>query len=264
MKKTIFKISHMDCPSEENLIRMKLDGIDGISGLEFNLADRMLTIYHTCDPLKIEQAIKDLNLGDKWISTEETLNEPQTIQSEQRKLLWTVLIINFSFFLIEILTGWISGSMGLIADSLDMLADAFVYGISLMAVGAAISRKKAVAKIAGYFQLFLAMAGFAEVIRRFISSEILPDSYTMIIVSIFALAANGISLYLLQKSRSKEEVHMKASLIFTSNDVIINLGVIIAGLTVKLTTSNLPDLIIGSVVFLIVIKGAFRILNTAK
>ncbi len=264
MKKSIFKISHMDCPSEENLIRMKLDGMGGINGLDFHLADRMLTIYHTCDPFHLDQAINDLNLGGKRISTEETLNEPQTIQSEQRKLLWTVLIINFSFFLIEILTGWISGSMGLIADSLDMLADAFVYGISLMAVGAAISRKKIVARIAGYFQLLLALIGFAEVIRRFISPEIIPDSNTMIIVSIFALAANGISLYLLQKSKSKEEVHMKASLIFTSNDVIINLGVIIAGLTVRWTSSNLPDLLIGSVVFLIVIRGALRILNTAK
>jgi Co/Zn/Cd efflux system component len=34
--------------------------------------------------------------------------------------------------------------MGLVADSLDMLADAFVYGLSLFAVGAAVSRKKRV------------------------------------------------------------------------------------------------------------------------
>ncbi len=264
MKKSVFKISHMDCPSEENLIRMKLDGMGGINGLDFDLADRKLTVYHTTDPLLLEQAIQQLNLGGKRISTKETETAPQEYHSEQKRLLGTVLIINFSFFLIEILTGWISGSMGLIADSLDMLADAFVYGISLMAVGAAISRKKIVARIAGYFQLFLAVVGFAEVIRRFISPEIIPDSNTMIIVSIFALAANGISLYLLQKSKSKEEVHMKASLIFTSNDVIINLGVIIAGLSVKWTSSSLPDLLIGSVVFLIVIRGALRILNTAK
>jgi Co/Zn/Cd efflux system component len=86
----------------------------------------------------------------------------------------------------------------------------------------------------------------------------------MIIVSIFALIANGICLYILQKSKSKEEVHMKASMIFTSNDVIINLGVITAGILVNRLSSNKPDLIIGAIVFVLVIQGAFRILKVSK
>ncbi|MBQ0741373.1 cation transporter, partial [Aquimarina celericrescens] len=80
------------------------------------------------------------------------------------------------------------------------------------------------------FQITLAIIGFVEVLRRFFGDEKLPNFSTMIIVSIFALIANGICLYILQKSKSKEEAHMKASMIFTSNDVIINLGVITAGL----------------------------------
>jgi Co/Zn/Cd efflux system component len=154
--------------------------------------------------------------------------------------------------------------MGLVADSLDMLADAFVYGISLLAVGAAISRKKNVARIAGYFQLLLALAGFAEIIRRFLGNGMLPDPQTMITISLFALAANAICLYLLQKSESKEEAHMKASLIFTSNDVIINLGVVIAGLLVTWTSSPLPDLIIGAIIFIVVVRGALLILKVSK
>ena len=154
--------------------------------------------------------------------------------------------------------------MGLVADSLDMLADSFVYGISLFAVGGTLLKKKRIAKIAGYFQITLAIVGFAEVLRRFFGDEKLPDFSTMIIVSIFALIANGICLYISQKSKSKEETHMKASLIFTSNDVIINLGVIIAGLLVNWLSSNTPDLIIGTVVFVLVIQGAFRILKLSK
>jgi len=85
----------------------------------------------------------------------------------------------------------------------------------------------------------------------------------MIIVSILALIANTICLYLLQNSKSKE-AHMKASMIFTSNDVIINLGVILAGLLVNWLNSNKPDLIIGTIVFILVIQGAFRILKLGK
>lgn len=161
-------------------------------------------------------------------------------------------------------TGLISKSMGLVADSLDMLADSFVYGISLFAVGGTLARKKRIAKLAGYFQITLAIIGFAEVVRRFFGTEKLPDFSMMIIVSVLALIANGVCLYLFQKSKSKEEAHMKASLIFTSNDVIINLGVITAGLLVYWLNSNKPDLIIGAIVFVLVIQGAIRILKVAK
>ena len=95
-------------------------------------------------------------------------------------------------------------------------------------------RKKKVARLSGYFQLSLALLGIIEVTRRFIGSETMPDYRIMIGVSILALIANAVCLYILQKSKSKE-AHMKASMIFTSNDVIINAGVILAGVLVLLT-----------------------------
>jgi Co/Zn/Cd efflux system component len=115
-----------------------------------------------------------------------------------------------------------------------------------------LERKKKISKIAGYFQITLAIIRFVEVIRRFIGVEKMPDFSTMIIISILALIANAICLYLLQKSKSKE-AHMQASMICTSNDVIINLGVIITGLLVSWLNSNKPDLIIGAIVFILVI-----------
>ena len=88
----------------------------------------------------------------------------------------------------------------------------------------------------------------------------LPDFSIMIVVSVFALIANGICLYILQKSKSKEEAHMKASMIFTSNDVIINSRVVVAEILVNLFSSSKLD----SLVFILVIKGAFRILKLGK
>ncbi|MFD0836549.1 cation transporter [Mariniflexile aquimaris] len=264
MNKTIFEITKMDCPSEENLIRMKLDGISSIAHLEFDLPNRTLTVFHNAESDRIEKAIIELNLGAKKVSTKQTDETDSIETTNQKKLLWSLLAINFSFFIIEMTTGLISKSMGLVADSLDMLADSFVYGISLFAVGGSLIKKKRIAKLAGYFQIALAIIGFIEVLRRFFGDEKLPDFSTMIIISIFALVANGICLYLFQKSKSKEEVHMKASMIFTSNDVIINLGVITAGLMVNWLNSNKPDLIIGSIVFVLVVQGAIRILKLGK
>ncbi|UGU17294.1 cation transporter [Sinomicrobium kalidii] len=264
MEKTIFEITKMDCPSEENLIRMKLNDISGIKNLSFDIPGRKLTVFHEGQIEQIERSITELKLGGRKLITEATDQTTFSESSDQRKLLWSVLIINFAFFLIEMSTGLLSRSMGLVADSLDMLADAFVYGISLFAVGGTFTRKKQIARLAGYFQIALAIIGFAEVLRRFFGAEKMPDFSTMILVSVFALIANGICLYLLQKSKSKEEAHMKASMIFTSNDVIINLGVITAGLLVHWLDSNKPDLIIGTIVFLLVVQGAFRILKLGR
>ena len=254
----------MDCPSEENLIRMKLAEFENIKNLEFDIPNRELSVYHIGLIEEIEQSVYDLKLGGSKVSTEHIEHIDFKENKNQRKLLWSVLVINFAFFIIELTTGLISKSMGLVADSLDMLADTFVYGISIIAVGGTLTKKKRIAKLAGYFQIVLAVIGFVEVLRRFFGTERLPDFSTMIVVSIFALIANGICLYLLQKSRSNEEAHMKASMIFTSNDVIINLGVIAAGVLVNWTNSNKPDLIIGTIVFALVIQGALRILKLGK
>ena len=262
MKKSKYHISKMDCPSEENMIRMKLDGLQAIKKLDFDIENRNLTVYHSEEDKEILSRLESLNFGAKLTGTGsiddiEFEVEDSTVQS---KLLWSVLIINFAFFIIEMTTGLISKSMGLVADSLDMLADSFVYGLSLWAVGSTVLRKKKVARWSGNFQLTLALLGIIEVVRRFIGSEAMPDYRIMIGVSILALIANGVCLYLLQKSKSNE-AHMKASMIFTSNDVIINSGVILAGVLVLLTQSKYPDLVIGSIVFLIVVRGAIRILK---
>ncbi len=253
----------MDCPSEENLIRLKLAEIQSIKNLEFDLNERRLTIYHEKGLEEIQSLIHSLKLGDTLESSEESSITSFDADTLQKKMLWAVLVINFSFFLIEMTTGLISKSMGLVADSLDMLADAFVYAISLFAVGGSIFLKKKIARIAGYFQLILATIGLGEIVRRFVGIEMMPDFSTMIIISTLALIANAFSLYLLQKAKSNE-AHMKASMIFTSNDIVINTGVIFAGVLVNWLQSGYPDLIVGMIVFVIVIRGALRILKLGK
>ncbi len=181
----------------------------------------------------------------------------------QSSLLWKVLLINISFFVIEVAAGVIAKSMGLVADSLDMLADTLVYGLSLMAVGSTIARKKNCSEAERIFQFLLAIFGVTEVIRRFVGYENMPNFWLMIIVSAFALTANAICLVLLGRSKS-EDAHMKASTIFTSNDVIINAGVILAGILVYVFESKYPDLIVGAIVFFVVIRGAVTILKLAK
>ncbi|OJW77911.1 MAG: hypothetical protein BGO69_10685 [Bacteroidetes bacterium 46-16] len=264
MRKETFKIVKMDCPSEEQLIRMKLEPHEAVKKLEFDIPNRKLVVYHEGETQGIEHAIHELNLGSTLEASETTTERLSNDDDlSDKKLLWIVFAINAGFFIVELIAGFIANSMGLVADSLDMLADAIVYGMSLMVVGSTIVKKKRIARLSGYFQLALAIFGIIEVVRRFTGLEETPNYLTMVLVSLFALIGNAASLYLLQKKKSKE-AHMEASYIFTSNDVIANIGVIIAGATVYFTRSVYPDLIVGTIVFLLVARGAFRILKLAK
>ena len=254
----------MDCPTEERMIRMKLEGLTTIQSLRFDLPGRTLEVYHTDGYDNLLVALEGLQLDAKLVSSEPSglVSTAEACHQESR-VLWEVLAINFFFFVLEMIAGFIAGSMGLVADSLDMLADSIVYALSLFAVGGTISRKKKIAGAAGYFQLALALLGFLEVVRRFAGHGEAPEFRLMIVISLLALTGNAICLYLLQRSESRE-AHMQASMIFTSTDVIVNLGVIVAGVLVSLTASKLPDLAVGTIVFILVGRGAYRILQLRK
>jgi len=253
----------MDCPSEEQMIRMQLSDVVRITSVDVDIPHRTVTVYHTGSYDDVLQRLDVLDYDTSLIESVAVETYTKTDDhSQERKLLWQVLAINFFFFVLELLTGVVSHSMGLMADGLDMLADSIVYGLALYAVGGALKRKHNIATASGYLQLALAVLGFSEVVRRFVGVESVPTYQTMVIISTLALLGNAACLYLLQRSRSTE-AHMQASMIFTSNDVIANLGVIVAGGLVFVTNSKYPDLIVGTMVFILVGKGAFRILRLA-
>lgn len=180
----------------------------------------------------------------------------------QRRILWTLLLINAVMFFVEMIVGLIADSSGVIADSLDMFADALVYGVALFAIGQGEKIKVSAASWSGRFQVALAAGILLDVIRRAIyGSE--PFSTLMLVVSVVALAANAICLALLAKHRDGE-VHMRASWIFTRSDVIANAGVIVAAGLVAATGARWPDLLVGAAIATVVIKGGLQILAEAR
>lgn len=260
-----FQVKHLDCPCEESLIRMKMESIEGIIKQEYDIAGRTFRVYHRGDVLTIEASLSELNLGSKLMESVALDGSSVAVADDTsdrlaRKTLIWVLAINLTLFVVEVLIGWFAKSMGLIADSLDMLADASVYGLSLWAIGATSVAKRRVARWAGYLQIVLALIGLLEVVRRSLGLEDMPEVSWMLSTALLAFFGNSLCLWLLQRTQS-HEAHIRASLIFSSNDVIINLGLILAGGLVWLTGSPIPDLLIGLVVFVLVCHGAWRILR---
>ncbi len=253
----------MDCPSEERLIRMKLEDLSAIKRLEFNIPERTMTAFHEGDQSLVLDRIMPLNFGasikdSQFIDMEANIED----HTNEGKVLKILMLINGGMFLAELFLGIYAESMGLISDSFDMFADASVYMISLYAVGKAMHVKKRSAAINGYFQIILGVGVLIETVRRFIYGSD-PEPNYMIAVSLVALAANVYCLYLLS-SHKEGDAHMKASYICSSTDVMANTGVILAGILVMVTNSSLPDLIIGMIVSVVVLRGANSILKVAK
>ena len=258
-----FAVPKMDCPSEENMIKMALQGVDGVQSLSFDLAGRKLVAVHRAPVGEMLQRLEALGLGARLVHSAPADDDGRELSppddAAEARLLWLLLSINAAMFAVEIVVGFLAQSTALIADSLDMFADAAVYGLSLLAVGRAAAMKTRAAHTAGWLQMALALMALFEVVRRLVyGSE--PVSALMMAMGLLALAANVTCLVLISRKRDAG-AHMKASFIFSANDVIANAGVILAGLLVAVTGSRYPDLFIGTVVGLVVLNGARRILQ---
>ena len=177
--------------------------------------------------------------------------------SPGRQALWALLFLNGGMLVVEVIAGWRAESMGLIADGLDMGADAAVYLLAILAIGASQARKLRAARFAGHVQLALAVGAIQEVGRRWIFGSA-PEPEVMIWISSIALAVNIACLALLKRHR-EGDVHLQAAWIFSATDVQANLGVIAAGALVDALGSPVPDLVIGLIVCWLVLRGALRI-----
>ncbi len=257
-----FHVAGMDCAAEEQLVRMALSDLEAINRVEVDLDRRDVIIDHDTSASTIDAALRPLDLGVDHLDDTSEMG-PAADNRRERNAVIVALVINAGFFVGELTVGVISRSMGLIADALDMGADASVYALSLAAVGTAATRKKKLARASGYLQIGLATIGLVEVIRRFLTDTELPDPTSMIVLSALALAGNIATLVILRRVRSGE-AHLQASWIFTANDIKVNGLVIAAAIGVALTESAMPDLVAGAIIFAVVANGARRILNISR
>lgn len=204
---SVYAVPKMDCPSEERMIRLALNGVEGIRTLSFDLSNRRLKVVHDGEAEPITAKLATLGLG---ASLQETvIADPETIKAaessavsatQESGTLRVLLGINAIMFVVEMTAGLIAQSTGLIADFLDMFADAAVYGLALYAVGRSAKMQVRAAHLAGVLQLILAIGVLVEVVRRFVfGSE--PESLMMMAIAFVALIANTACLLLISKHR---------------------------------------------------------------
>jgi len=182
-------------------------------------------------------------------------------QADQRRVLVTVLVINAVMFFLEFGAGIVAGSTALMADATDMLGDALVYAVSIYALARSDRWKAGAAMFKGVFILVLGVGIIMNVIAK-VQSGIPPSSTLMLAFGGLALVVNLFCLRLLWRFRS-QDVNMASTFECSRNDVISNVGVLVAAGAVALLNSPWPDIIIGAAMAMVILRSAVRVLTDA-
>lgn len=182
-------------------------------------------------------------------------------KAEQRRALIIVMLINLAMFVAEFTGGVFARSSALMADSVDMLGDAFVYAISLYALNRGARWEAGAAVTKGAIILVFGIAVIVEIANK-IMNGVPPSSTLMLVFGGLALAANLSCLALLWRFRTAN-VNMSSTFECSRNDVASNIGVLIAAALVGVTASPWPDIAVGLIIALIFLRSAVRVLREA-
>ena len=185
--------------------------------------------------------------------------EITAMRQSHGRVLWIVLAINALMFLVEGGAGIVAHSTSLMADALDMLGDALVYGLSLFALSRSIRWQAGAALVKGGFMLVFGLGVLAEATYKAIN-PVLPAAETMGIVGAIALTANVVCFALLYRHRSAN-LNMSSTWLCSRNDLIANVGVLLAAGATFLLASRWPDIIIGCIIACLFLRSAYSVLT---
>jgi cation diffusion facilitator family transporter len=182
--------------------------------------------------------------------------------TSERHTLIVVMLLNAGMFVAEFSAGLVAGSTALLADSLDMLADALIYALGLFALGRAAHWRSRVALGSGLFQLVLGIGVAGHAMAK-VFVDGLPDTGTMGFFGALALVVNTVCFLMLARFRDGD-INLRATWICSRNDMIGNVGVLVAAGLVMWLDSIWPDIVIGLLIALVVIRSALRIIIEAR
>lgn len=187
--------------------------------------------------------------------------EIAVLRERQRAVLVAVLWINAAMFVVESIAGIVADSSALLADSLDMLGDALIYGFSLYVLTRNASWKARAALVKGVIQAAFGVGVLVEVTDKLLHGGT-PLGGWMAGVGALALAANLVCFWLLTRHR-EQDLNMRSVWLCSRNDLIANVGVLVAAALVYASGSAWPDIIVGVLIAGLFLKTSVNVIAAA-
>ena len=183
------------------------------------------------------------------------------MRAGQARVLKAVLAINLAMFVVEFVSGIHARSTSLLGDSLDMLGDATVYAFSLYVLNRGPSFQAYSAILKGFVMTAFGVFVLTDAVVK-VFSDVLPTAEVMGVIGTLALGANSVCLWLLWAHR-QDDINMKSVWLCSRNDIVANLGVILAAIGVWATGSKWADIVVGGLIAALFLSSALTVLREA-
>lgn len=270
-----YHVTGMDCSSCAAKIEGAARKVEGVNDVKVSIASQIMTL-EVDDPARrlpvVESAVTGLGYQLDRVGEpkgegaenddDDKIPDLSHVTPAYKRALWIVVLLNVGYGIIEISGSVLSGSQALQADSLDFIGDGLISFLGLIAVGWGLAARAKAALIQG---IFLALLGFgvigSTVYRVFVEHE--PQTMLMAGFALVAFVVNVLAAVVLIPHR-KGDANMRAVWLFSRNDAIGNLAVVVAAGVVWWLDNPWPDLIVAFAVAGLFLQSAWSIIRDAR
>lgn len=266
-----YNVTGMDCASCAAKIEKAARGVAGVQNVKVSIASQVMTLS-VDDPgarlPAVEAAVTDLGYRLNRVSEasddddDDRIPDLSHVTPAYKRALWIVVLLNIGYGIVEAGGSFLAGSQALQADSLDFIGDGLISFLGLMAVGWGLAARAKAALLQGVFLGLLGLGVVASTAYR-IFVEHQPESLLMGAFAVVALAVNVAAAAVLLPHR-KGDANVRAVWLFSRNDAIGNLAVVLAAGLVYWTGTQWPDLVVAFAIAGLFLQSAWSIIRDAR
>lgn len=277
-----YLVTGMDCASCAAKIEGATRKVPGVSDVKVSIASQIMTL-EVDDPAArlpiVENAVTELGYqldrldapkasgsehdhDEDGDDDDDRIPDLSHVTPAYKRALWIVVLLNVGYGVVQIFGSFVSGSQAVQADSLDFIGDGMISFLGLIAIGWGLAARARTALLQG---IFLALLGFgvvgSTVYRVFVENE--PQTLLMAGFGLVAFIVNVLAAIVLIPHR-KGDANVRAVWLFSRNDAIGNLAVVVAAGLVWALNSPWPDLIVAFGVAGLFLQSAWSIIRDAR
>lgn len=260
----------MDCSSCAAKIEGAARGVPGVSDVKVSIASQVMTLDvddpNTRLPV-VESAVTDLGyrlarLAETADDDDDRIPDLSHVTPAYKRALWIVVLLNVGYGVVEIGGSFLAGSQALQADALDFIGDGLISFLGLIAVGWGLAARAKAALLQGVFLGLLGLGVVGSTFYRvFVEYE--PQTLLMAGFGLAAFIVNVLAAVVLIPHR-KGDANVRAVWLFSRNDAIGNLAIVIAAALVWWLGSPWPDLLVAFAVAGLFLHSAWSIIRDAR
>lgn len=260
-----YRVIGMDCANDAREIEDAARESGAINDVRVSVASQIMSfsLNPAGSPETVTRAVNDIGYRLSPLDEESGPDPyPTHMNAAYRRALWIVILLNVGYGIIEMGGGFLSGSQALKSDALDFIGDGLITFLGAVAIGWGLAWRARSALIQGIFLGVLGIGVLVNTTLR-LAEGYVPEAGMMGAFGLVALAINLASTVVLLPHR-EGDANVKAVWMFSRNDAIGNLAVVIAAVVVGWLDTAWPDIIVAFAIGGLFLHSSWVIINDAR